>query len=141
MELISAIDEYERCKVIYDHNEISSAIEAIKVSKEYKSQIAKREETAVLESEIKNSILNQFDKELEAAKSDNNFKFWKTEMKKLDDRKKSNDIAVINMVDRIQSMTNALAYETAQVSKRNLQNDKLEYCVELAKVLQSYNKK
>lgn len=68
--------------------------------------------------------------------------FGKTELKKLDERKaKSKDIAIKNMVDRIQSMTRALVYETANESKRNFKNDKLLYCEELKKVIQLYDKK
>lgn len=143
-EMISAIAEYDRCNAIYDNKDekIKATIESIKKSKEYKSQILKRDEISVLENEITNSLLNQFDKELKVAKSDGDFKFWKTELKKLDDRKtKSKDIAIKSMVDRIQFMTKALVYETAQESKRNFQNDKLLYCKELEKVIQLYDKK
>jgi hypothetical protein len=48
---------------------------------------------------------------------------------------KSNDVSIKNMVDRLQFMINVLVYETAEESKRNFQNDKLEYCKELEKVL------
>ena len=141
-ELILAIDEYERCNAVYNNKEIQATIEAIAKSKEYKSEIVKRDEIAVIESKITNAILNQFDKELKVAKSDNDFKFWKTELKKLEDRKiKSNDIAIKNMADRLQFMTKALVYETVQESKRNFQNDKLHYCMELEKVIQLYDKK
>ncbi|QKJ62948.1 hypothetical protein [Flavobacterium sp. M31R6] len=143
-EMITAIAEYDRCCAIYDSKDekIKTIIESIKKSKEYKAQIAKRDEISVLENEITNSLLNQFDKELEVAKSDDDFKFWKTELKKLDERKaKSKDIAIKNMVDRIQSMTRALVYETANESKRNFKNDKLLYCEELKKVIQLYDKK
>lgn len=143
-EMISSIAEYDRCNAIYDNKDekIKATIESIKKSKEYKSQISKRDEISVLENEITNSILSQFDKELKVAKSDNDFKFWKTEFKKLEDRKtKSKDIAIKSMVDRIQFMTKALVYETAQETKRNFQNDKLLYCKELEKVIQLYDKK
>lgn len=143
-EMILAIAEYERCNVIYDNKDekIKTIIESIKKSKEYKSQISKRDEILVLENEITNSILDQFDKELKEAKSENDFKFWITELKKLEDRKtKSKDIAIKNMVDRLQFMIKALVYETAQQSKRNFQNDKLLYCNELEKVIQLYDKK
>lgn len=143
-EMILAIAEYERCNVINDSKDekIKTIIESIKKSKEYKNQIAKRDEISVLENEITNSIFDQFDKELKVAKSDNDFKFWKTELKKLEDRKtKSKDIAIKNMVDRLQFMTKALVYETAQENKRSFQNDKLLYCIELEKVIQLYGKK
>jgi hypothetical protein len=143
-EMILAIAEYDRCNAIYDNKDekIKATIESIKKSKEYRSQISRRDEISVLENEITNSILDQFDKELKEAKSENDFKFWKTELKKLDDRKtKSKDIAIKNMVDRLQFMTKALVYETAQQSKRNFQNDKLLYCKELEKVIQLYDKK
>ena len=143
-EMILAIAEYDRCNVINDNKDekIKTTIESIKKSKEYKSQISKRDEISVLENEITNSILDQFDKELKEAKSENDFKFWKTELKKLEDRKtKSKDIAIKNMVDRLQFMIKALVYETAQQSKRNFQNDKLLYCKELEKVIQLYDKK
>ena len=45
------------------------------------------------------------------------------------------------MVDRLQFMTKALVYETAQENKRSFQNDKLLYCIELEKVIQLYGKK
>jgi len=143
-EMILAIAEYERCDAILDTNEnnkIKMAIAGIKKNKEYKSQITKKDQIAVLENEITNSILDQFDKELKVAKSENDFKFWKTELKKLKERKsKSNDITIKNMVDRLQFRIKALVYETAQESKRNFQNDKLIYCKELEKVLQLYDK-
>lgn len=143
-EMILAVSEYDRCNAIYDNSKdekTQMTIKSIKKSKEYKSQISKRDEIAVLENEITNSILDQFDKELKVGKSDNDFKFWKTELKKLGDRKtKSKDIAIKNMVDRLQFMTKALVYETAQQSKRNFQNDKLFYCEELEKVIQLYVK-
>ncbi|PZX94330.1 hypothetical protein DOS84_06815 [Flavobacterium aquariorum] len=144
-EMILAIVEYERCNAIYDNRgdeKIKTTIDSIKKSKEYENQISKRDEVSVLENEITNSILNQFDKELKVAKSENDFKFWKIELKKLDDRKtKSKDIAIKNMVDRIKFMTKALVYEAAQESKRNFQNDKLLYCKELEKVIQLYDSK
>ncbi|MBW4359940.1 hypothetical protein [Flavobacterium taihuense] len=142
-EMIAAIAEYDRCNAIYDNKEgkIKTTIEAIKKSKGYNVQITKRDEISVLENEMNNLILDQFEKELKVAKSEGNFKFWKTELKKLEDRKaKSKDIAIKNMVDRIQFMTKALVYETAQESKRNFQNDKLLYCKELEKVIQVYGK-
>lgn len=143
-EMILAIAEYERCDAILDSNEnnkIKMAIAGMKKTKEYKSQIAKKDQIAVLENEITNSILDQFDKELKVAKSENDFKFWKTELKKLKERKsKSNEITIKNMVDRLQFRIKALVYETAQESKRNFQNDKLIYCKELEKVLQLYDK-
>jgi hypothetical protein len=143
-EMILAIAEYERCDAILDTNEnnkIKMAIAGIKKTKEYKSQITKKDQIAVLENEITNSILDQFDKELKVAKSENDFEFWKTELKKLKERKsKSNDITIKNMVDRLQFRIKALVYETAQESKRNFQNDKLIYCKELEKVLQLYDK-
>jgi hypothetical protein len=84
------------------------------------------------------SCLDQLDKELKVAKSDNGFKFWKTELKRLKDRKmKSNDVSIKNMVVRLQFMIDGLVYETAEESKINFQNDKLEYCKKLEKVLHS----
>lgn len=143
-EMILATAEYERCDAILDSNEnnkIKMAIAGMKKTKEYKSQIAKKDQIAVLENEITNSILDQFDKELKVAKSENDFEFWKTELKKLKERKsKSNEITIKNMVDRLQFRIKALVYETAQESKRNFQNDKLIYCKELEKVLQLYDK-
>jgi hypothetical protein len=143
-EMILAIAEYDRCNVINDNKDekIKTTIESIEKSKEYKSQISKRDEISILENDITNSILDQFYKELKEAKSENDFKFWKTELKKLEDRKtKSKDIAIKNMVDRLQFMIKGLVYETAQQSKRNFQNDKLLYCNELEKVIQLYDKK
>ena len=141
-EMISAIMEYERCIAIddtKDNKEVKEMITSIKKSKEYKTQIQKKDEIAVLENEIGSSILEQFVKELKVAKSESDFKFWKTELKKLDSRKvKSNDIQIKNMVDRIQFMTKAMVYEAAQGSKINKQNDKLSYCMELEKVLELY---
>jgi hypothetical protein len=144
-EMILAVAEYERCDEILNTNEnekIKTAIAIIKKTKQYKGQIVKKDEIAVLENEISNSILDQFDKELKVAKSENDFKFWKTEMKKLNDRKlNSNDIAIRNMIDRLQFRIKAMVYETAQESKRKFQNDKLLYCKELGKALQLYEKK
>ncbi|MDR6843711.1 hypothetical protein [Flavobacterium granuli] len=144
-EMISAVTEYERCNVINDNREgekIKTTIESIKKSKEYKSQITKRDQIAVLENEITSLILDQFDKELKVAKSEDDFKFWRTELKKLENRKaKSNDVAIKNMVDRIQFMIKGLVYESAHESKRNFQNDKLLYCTELEKVIQLYDEK
>jgi hypothetical protein len=140
-EMIQAIMEYERCNAIYDdkeNEEVKLTIATVKKSKEYKSQIKIRDEISVLENEITNSILEQLDKELKIAKSENDFRFWKTELKRLEDKKlKSNDVSIKNMVDRLQFMINALVYEATQESKRNLQNDKLEYCKGLEKVIHS----
>jgi hypothetical protein len=138
-EMIQAIMEYERCSVFYDDKEkeeVKSTITTIKKSKDYKSQIRIRDEIKVLENEITNSILDQLDKELKVGKSEDDFKFWKTELKRLQDRKlKSNDISIKNMVDRLQFMINASVYEAAQESKRNFKNDKLAYCKELEKII------
>jgi hypothetical protein len=139
-EMISAIAEYDRCNAIYDNKDekIKTIIESIKKSKVYKNQIRIRDEIVALENKIINSFLNQLDKELKVAKSEDDFKFWKTELKKLEDRKlKSNDIAIKNMVDRLYSIINVSVYEAAQESKRNYQNDKLMYCKELEKVIHS----
>jgi hypothetical protein len=143
-ELILAVKEYERCNTIFDtkeNNEIKATITAIKQSKAYKSQIVKSDEIAVLENEITNLISTQFEKELNVAKSENDFKFWKTELKKLKYKKaKSNDMATKNMIYRLQSMIKGLVYETAQDSRKNGLNDKLGYCLELEKVIQLYDK-
>ncbi|TRX31160.1 hypothetical protein FNW52_19155 [Flavobacterium sp. ZT3R18] len=140
-EMILVITEYERWKVIYDdkeNEEVKSTIAAVKKTKEYKSQIRTRDEIVVLENEVTNSVLDQLDKELEAAKSEDGFRFWKTELKRLKERKmKSDDILIKNMVDRLLFMINTLVYETAKKSKTNFQNDKLEYCKELEKTLHS----
>ncbi len=73
---------------------------------------------------------------MKVAKSENDFKFWKIELKRLEDRKlKSNDISIKNMVDRLLFMINAWVYGAAQESKINFQNDKLAYCNELEKIL------
>jgi hypothetical protein len=138
-EMIQAIMEYERCNTIYDdkeNEEVKSIIVTVRKSKEYKNQIRIRDEIAVLENEITNSILDQFNKELKVAKSENDFKFWKIELKRLEDRKlKSNDISIKNMVNRLLFMINAWVYGAAQESKINFQNDKLAYCKELKKIL------
>lgn len=113
-ELISAIDEYERCIAIYgkEDSEIKSIIAAIKKTKEYKSQIAKRDEIAVLENEITNTILDKFDKESKVTKSKGGYKFLEIELKKLEDRKaKNNDVEIKNMVDRLQFFVKGLVYE------------------------------
>ncbi|WP_281323564.1 hypothetical protein [Flavobacterium aestivum] len=140
-ELISAVDEYERCNEIYGNkkdSEIKSIIEAIKNGKEYKSQIRVRGEIIALENKTTSLFLDQLDNELKVAKSENDFKFWKTELKRLKEKKmKSNDVAIKSMVDRLYSMINASVYGAAQESKRNFQNDKLAYCKELEKVIHS----
>ncbi|WP_264565138.1 hypothetical protein [Flavobacterium sp. N3904] len=142
-EMILAIMECQRWNTFFDNQEnekINAAIATIKKSKEYTSQIKQRDEIAVQENKITNSILDQFDKELKVAKSENDFKFWKTELKKLDDKKiKSNNSNIKNMVVRLQFMIKALVYETAQECKRNFQNDKLAYCKELEKVIRSFD--
>lgn len=141
-EMISTITEYERCNAIYGNKEIKSIIATIKKSKEYKSQIRTRDEIVVFENKITNLFLNQFDKELKVAQSEDNFKFWKIELKKLEEKKlRSNDISVKNMVYRLQSMINASVYEATQESKRKFKNDKLVYCKELEKVLQDIEMK
>ena len=141
-ELILAVMEYERCNAFFDtkeNNEIKATIATIKQSKAYKNQIAKSDEIAVLENEFTNEISTQFEKELNVAKSENDFKFWKTVLKKFKDKKaKSNDTATKNMVDRLQYMMKGLVYETVQYSKNNNHNDKLNYCLELEKVILSY---
>jgi hypothetical protein len=142
-ELMLAVMEYERCNAIYDtkeNNEIKATVATIKQSKAYKNQIAKSDEIAVLENEITNEVTTQFEKELNVSKSENDFKFWKTLLKNLKDKKaKSNDTATKNMVDRLQYMMKGLVYETVQYSKNNNHNDKLNYCLELEKVIQSYD--
>jgi hypothetical protein len=75
-------------------------------------------------------------------KSKDDFKFWKLELKKLNDRKlKTSDVATANMVDRLQFMIKALVYETAQESKRNHENDKLAYCIHLENLIRFSEKK
>ena len=142
-EMFLAIAQYERCNAIdnKENNEIKAIIAAIKKSKDYKNQIIKRDEIAALENEISTTISEQFNKELQIGKSNDDFKFWKAQLKKLEDRKtKSNDIAIKNMVDRLQFRFKALVYETAQENKINFKNDKLLYCRELEKVIRLYEK-
>ena len=142
-EMVAALANYESCNAIYESKEndnIKNSIAVIKKSKEYKSEVKKRQEIFELENQITNRVIVQFDKELQIGKSKDDFKFWKTELKSLNSRKlKSNDLAIINMVDRLQFMIKALVYETAQESKRNLKNDKLAYCEELEKVIRLYD--
>lgn len=141
-EMIAAVEEYERCNAIYDNNgndNIGSTIATIKSSAAYKNEVKKREETKILENKMTNVFLVQFDKELQAGKSKDDFKFWKNELKKLNDRKfLSSDISTINMINRIQFKIWVMVYETAEESKRNQEYDKLNYCRELEKIIELY---
>lgn len=143
-EMISSVSNYEKGITSFNINEdsfIRIKIAEIKKSREYKEETARMDEITVLEREILDKLSLKFYKELESAKSSNNFKFWKTELKSLDTMKLSKEIPTQNMANRVLVWFHILVYETAEENKRTQQKDKITYCNELLKMITETNPK
>ncbi|MBF4516377.1 hypothetical protein IRZ71_08485 [Flavobacterium sp. ANB] len=143
-EMISSVRNYENCITSFNINDdsfIRTKIAEIKKSREYKEEVARMDEITVLEGEILDKLSLKFYKELELAKSSNNFKFWKTEFKNLDTMKLSKEVSTQNMANRILVWFHILVYEAAEENKRTQQKDKVTYCDELLKMISETNPK
>jgi hypothetical protein len=142
-EMVLSVNTYEKGITFFNTNEdnfLRAKIAEIKKSREYKDEISKMEKMKVLENETLDKLSLRFDQELKSAKSNTNFKFWKSEIKdlnamKLDDK---NPLAQ-NMAVRVLNWFQVSVYETGQEYKRNKQNDKFTYCEELYKIITETN--
>ncbi len=142
-EMILSVNAYEQGITFFNTNEdnfLRTKITEIKKSREYKDEIAKMEKIKVLENEILDKLSLRFDQELKSAKSNANFKFWKSEIKDLNVMKLDNkNVLAQNMAIRILYWFQVSVYETGQENKRNQQNDKFTYCQELYKIITETN--
>jgi hypothetical protein len=142
-EMVLSVNAYEKGITFFNTNEdnlIRTKIAEIKKSREYKEELAKMEAIQIQENEILDKLSLRFDQDLKSAKSNSNFKFWKSEIKdlntmKLDDK---NPLAQ-NMAKRVLFWFQVLVYETGQENKRNQQNNKADYCNELYKIITEAN--
>ncbi|KIC00087.1 hypothetical protein OA93_00265 [Flavobacterium sp. KMS] len=142
-EMIASVIAYEKGITFFNTNEdnfLRTKIAEIKKTREYKDEVAKMEKIKVQENEILDKLSLRFDQELKSAKSNTNFKFWNTEMKKLNAMKlDNNDIPTQNMVIRALYWFQVIVYETGEENKRNQQKDKADYCTELYKIITETN--
>ncbi|KIC02822.1 hypothetical protein OA88_06775 [Flavobacterium sp. JRM] len=142
-EMIASVGAYEKGITFFNTNEdnfLRTKIAEIKKTREYKDEVAKMEKIKVQENEILDKLSLRFDQELKSAKGNTNFKFWNTEMKKLNAMKlDNNDIPTQNMVIRALYWFQVIVYETGEENKRNQQKDKADYCTELYKIITETN--
>lgn len=138
-ELISSVSNYEKCITFFntnDDNSIRAKITEIKKSREYKNEIAKMEETAVSEREILDKLSFRFYQELEQNKTTNNFKFWKTEIKKLNDmRLNSNENSIKNMTGRVLFSFQGMVYSAKEESLTAKKDNMINYCNEILNMI------
>ena len=98
------------------------------------------EKIKVLENETLDKFSLRFDQELKSAKSNTNFKFWKSEIKDLNVMKSDDKNPLTqNMAIRVLNWFQVSVYETGQEYKRNQQNDKFTYCEELYRIITETN--
>ncbi|MEN2412896.1 hypothetical protein [Flavobacterium mesophilum] len=138
-EMVFSVNAYEKGITFFNTNEDNSlkgTIAEIKKSKAYKDEVTQMEEVKVLESKILERLSLRFEQDLKWAKSNSDFKYWKSEIKDLNVMK-SNDQNRLkqNMAFRILNWFQIFVYETGRENKRNNQNDKFTYCQELYKVI------
>lgn len=142
-EMVLSVNAYEKGITFFNTNEdnfLRTKILEIKKSREYKDEIAKIEKIKVLENEILDKLWLRFDQELKSAKSNSNFKFWKSEIKDLNAMKLDNkNVLAQNMAIRILFSFQISVYEAGQENKRNQQNDKFAYCQALYKIITETN--
>ncbi|WP_166919279.1 alpha/beta hydrolase family protein [Flavobacterium poyangense] len=142
-EMVLAVNTYEKGIAILNIDEsnfLRAKIAEIKKSKEYKEEVAKMEKIKVLENEILDKLWLRFEQELKSTRRSTTSKFWKSEIKDLNDMKldEKNPLAQ-NMAIRVLYWFQVSVYEAGQENKRNQQNDKLAYCEELYKIIMEAN--
>ncbi len=132
--------EYERIIKNYSRyfklDSIIPKIKELKKGKIYKSQVKTRERIKTDEVKVMNTFDKKFKSEFDIGKSDDNYKWWKKEFKKMkDEYLRSDDIYLKKMGERVSFLVYARAIETAsdQLRLNNLQ--KAIYCHTLNTVL------
>ncbi|SEO80181.1 hypothetical protein SAMN05444671_1380 [Flavobacterium sp. CF108] len=142
-EMVLSVNGYEKGITFFNTNEdnfLRAKIAEIKKSREYKDEIAKMEEIKVLENKILDKLWFRFEQELKSVKSNSNFKFWKSEIKDLNNMKLDNKNPLAqNMAIRVLYWFQVSVYEAGQENKRNRQNEKFTYCQELYKIITETN--
>jgi dienelactone hydrolase len=138
---ILAVNEYERINTNFNSKFISDTINqhlvALKKSKEYKAELKKSEELAIVEIKITEKFLKRFEEDIKS-KSDIDFAFWRKELKNLKEiSARSNDELTHYMVSRLQNLLRALANEKAAFYKTTGDALKKEYCTKLLEVINS----
>ncbi|KAF2517614.1 hypothetical protein EYY60_00350 [Flavobacterium zhairuonense] len=142
-ELVLSVNAYEKGITFFNtngDNALRAKIVEIKKSEDYKDEIAKMEKIKIEENKILDKLSVRFQEELKTANSNTDFKYWKSEIKELNEMKLDNkNLLAQNMAIRVLNWFQIMVYETGQEFKRNQQNDKFAYCQELYKIIRETN--
>lgn len=142
-ELVLSVNAYEKGITFFNtngDNTLRAKITEIKKSGAYKDEIAKMEKIKFEENKILDKLSVRFQEELKTAKSNTDFRYWKSEIKELNEMKLDNkNLLAQNMAIRVLNWFQIMVYETGQEYKRNQENDKFTYCQELYKIIKETN--
>lgn len=134
--MLRALDEYESLQrnfsSYYDLDSINQRIEQIKSSSLYKTQMQKRRDIAQQEDDLFNTFSKVYKAEVKAAKSDDNFNWWKTTIKQLDDDiQVTKDNMLLKMYKRVRYSVFAGVIESSNAYRRASAHQHMVYCDKL----------
>jgi len=132
-ELYQAVNELDRIEKGYSHffnlDSIKQKISILKASESYKKERDFVKEIDAREYNLSEIFLERFRNESLMGKSDDNFKFWKDQMKILDDGiVNNNDLMLKNMYTRLRNRLSAVAYENSVIYRNSNKWIQALYC-------------
>jgi hypothetical protein len=139
--LFRAIIEFESISKnfggYYNLDSITAKINTIKVSKHYKSVLVNEKRLVDKENAIFERFSKVYGEEIKQAKSPDNFRWWREEIKLLDDAiENSKDFEEVKMYKRVRYSLHAGAIESSNAFIRNGKGNHALYC---DKLLTLYN--
>jgi len=139
-EFYQAVNELDRIENSYSHfynvDSIKLKSSNLKVSESYKNELNYVKEIDAKEYRLSENFLERFRNESLMGKSDDNFKFWKDQMKILDDGiVNHNDLMLKNMYSRLRNRLSAVAYENSVIYRDSNKWIQALYCDNLLVIL------
>ena len=119
-------------KTYYDLDSLAVVAEPLKKTKTYKKQSTTAVKIEKLEKEFSRKFRERFAEELASKKTDQEFRWWKKEIAKLDKSYvNTEDLQLQKMGKRLRYQLFAMAYETSQNFRRNGKFEEALYCDQL----------
>lgn len=137
---LSAVYEYERLdrnyKSYFDMDSISAKIFKLKSSNSFQTEFQIRSQIEAKEYRISESFLDRFRKESTLGRSDDNYTWWKNELKDLNNEiKNDSNYFTVKMVKRLRYRLFAVAIESSNVYSDNNDLERALYCNKLLVIL------
>jgi len=138
--LLSAVNEYERLyrnyKPYFDMDSIFAKISKLKSTNDFQIELQIRNQIEAKEYQISETFLDRFRNESAFGRSDDNYAWWKNELKELNNEiKKDSNYFTVKMVKRLRYRLFAVAIESSNLYSDNNDLERALYCNKLLVIL------